>query len=70
MLSCEYCEIFKNIFIEHLSISGGCFCIAFWQIWQLPTGKMSFKLPLWYRIQSIGLQSKSMDWFLYDNGLH
>ena len=25
--------------------------------------------PLSYRNQSIDLQSKSMDWFLYDNGL-
>ena len=26
-------------------------------------------MPLSYRNQSIDLRSKSMDWFLYDNGL-
>ena len=30
---------------------------------------LSRKRPLSYRNQSIDLQSKSMDWFLYDNGL-
>ena len=31
---------------------------------------LSWRRPLSYRNQSIDLQSKSMDWFLYDNGLH
>ena len=31
---------------------------------------LSWQRPLSYRNQSIDLQSKSMDWFLYDNGLH
>ena len=30
---------------------------------------LSRRKPLSYRNQSIDLQSKSMDWFLYDNGL-
>ena len=30
---------------------------------------LSWRVPLSYRNQSIRLQSKSMDWFLYDNGL-
>ena len=30
---------------------------------------LSRRRPLSYRNQSINLQSKSMDWFLYDNGL-
>ena len=30
---------------------------------------LSWRRPLLYRNQSIDLQSKSMDWFLYDNGL-
>ena len=30
---------------------------------------LSWWRPLSYRNQSIDLQSKSMDWFLYDNGL-
>ena len=30
---------------------------------------LSWRKPLSYRIQSIYLRSKSMDWFLYDNGL-
>ena len=28
-----------------------------------------WRRSLWYRNQSIDLQSKSMDWFLFDNGL-
>ena len=31
--------------------------------------KLSWRRPLSYRNQSIDLQIKSMDWFLYDNGL-
>ena len=31
---------------------------------------LSWWRPLSYRNQSIDLQSKSVDWFLYDNGLH
>ena len=31
--------------------------------------KLSRRRPLSYRNQSIYLQSKSMDWFLYDNDL-
>ena len=31
---------------------------------------LSWRRPLSYRNQSIDLQSKSMDWFLYDNGLY
>ena len=30
---------------------------------------LSWRMPLSYRNQSIDLRSKSMDWFLYDNGL-
>ena len=30
---------------------------------------LSWQRPLSYRNQSIDLESKSMDWFLYDNGL-
>ena len=30
---------------------------------------LSWRRPLSYRNQSIDLQSKSVDWFLYDNGL-
>ena len=31
---------------------------------------LSWRRPLSYRNQSIDLQSKSLDWFLHDNGLH
>ena len=31
---------------------------------------LSWRRPLSYRNQSIDLLPKSMDWFLYDNGLH
>ena len=31
---------------------------------------LSWRRPLSYRNQSIDLRSKSVDWFLYDNGLH
>ena len=30
---------------------------------------LSWRRPLSYRKQSIDLRSKSVDWFLYDNGL-
>ena len=30
---------------------------------------LSWRRPLSYRNQSIDLRSKSVDWFLYDNGL-
>ena len=30
---------------------------------------LSWRMPLSYRNQSTDLRSKSMDWFLYDNGL-
>ena len=30
---------------------------------------LSWRAPLYYKNQSIDLQSKSMDWFLYDNDL-
>ena len=30
---------------------------------------LSWRGPLLYRNQSIDLQGKSVDWFLYDNGL-
>ena len=36
--------------------------------WSLIT--LSWRRLLSYRNQSIDLQSKSMDWFLYDNGLY
>ena len=35
----------------------------------LATLTLSWRRPLSYRNQSIDLQSKSMDWFLYDDGL-
>ena len=31
---------------------------------------LSWRRPLSYRNQSVDLRSKSMGWFLYDNGLH
>ena len=34
-----------------------------------PNLTLSWRRPLSYRNQFIDLQSKSMDWFLYDNGL-
>ena len=30
---------------------------------------LSWRIPLYYRNQYIDLQSKSMEWFLYDNDL-
>ena len=37
--------------------------------WKCPILTLSWRGPLLYRNQSIDLQSKSMDWFLYDNDL-
>ena len=38
-------------------------------IWKKVFLTLSWQSPLSYRNQSIDLRSKSMDWFLYDNGL-
>ena len=46
--------------------------ISKWQEWTFKisvTLTLSWRRPLSYRIQSTDLRSKSMDWFLYDNGL-
>ena len=40
------------------------YCFCYWVILTL-----SWRRPSSYRNQSIDLQSKSSDWFLYDNGL-
>ena len=39
-------------------------------VWNIRQLTISWRRPLSYRNQSIDLQSKSMDWFLYDNDLH
>ena len=42
-------------------------------LWTLPNAQqfltLSWRRPISYRKQSSDLRSKSMDWFLYDNGL-
>ena len=44
--------------------------IKFGETFQLPPRlTLSWRMSMSYRNQSIDLQSKSMDWFLYDNGL-
>ena len=51
--------------------------IHFWRKQNLHTNEwvnkwinaLSWRRPLSYRNQSIDFQSKSMDWFLYDNSL-
>ena len=46
------------------------FFISYWKLFLfLRFLPISWWRPLSYRNQSIDLQSKSMDWFLYDNGL-
>ena len=49
--------MFKELKVN--SFRGSCISLNF-----------SWWRPLSYRNQSIDLQSNSMDWFLYDNGLH
>ena len=46
-------------------------CCPSWLVILLIKFDLTFsrRRPLSYRNQSIDLQSKSMDWFLYDNGL-
>ena len=54
------------------SLLNRCFRICSnWSILHLQSTllTLSGRGPLSYRNQSIDLQSKSMDWFLYDNGL-
>ena len=45
------------------------FCFVFRRPLKHPRLTLSWRRPLSYRNQFIDLQSKSMDWFLYDNGL-
>ena len=44
---------------------------SIWNLFLRQSGPLtlSWRRSLWYRNQSIDLQSKSMDWFLYDNDL-
>ena len=52
-----------------------CFCIdqessvIGWLWFIIETPILSWRRPLSYRNQSTDLQSKSVDWFLYDNGV-
>ena len=75
VLFCEFCGIFKStFFIEHfwwLLLSQSCF-----QLYNIPSCtindflfNLSWRRPLSYRNQSVDLLCKSMDCFLYDNGL-
>ena len=50
--------------ISNLYLMLKCQIAFFWNILTL-----SCRRPLSYRNQSIDLQSKSVEWFLYDNGL-
>ena len=46
-----------------------CLVIVVKELWTKLILTLSWRRPLSYRNQSMDLQSKSMDWFLYDNGL-
>ena len=68
ILSCKAMNIVLNNvhiapFINSLANSGGLYGIFGLSL------TLSWRRPLSYRNQSIYLRSKSMDWFLYDNGL-
>ena len=63
--------IYENFFINSVF-----FLLLLWQLCTAVKSKhaidclaLSWRRPLSYRNQSIDLRSKSMDWFLYDNGL-
>ena len=54
----------KSIFLNFKEYNGLNIFLHFFPILTL-----SWRKPLSYKNQSIDLQCKSMDWFLYDNGL-
>ena len=56
----------KNIFRIKIAFSGQNWTGS--SIWKCLT--LSWRRPLSYRNQTVDLLCKSMDWFLYDNGLH
>ena len=66
-------DVDVNLLPEPLSSLFDLFLCKWKWIWyqknQQPSSILSRRRPLSYRNQSIDLQSKSMDWFLYDNGL-
>ena len=69
LFSCEFCEDLK----KPLSVHRVC-ASTMWGIYNADLLRsvltLSWRRPLWYRNESIeDLQSKSMDCFLYDNGL-
>ena len=45
------------------------YLFMFFPLYFLFSLNLSWRRPLSYTNQSIDLQSKSMDWFIYDNGL-
>ena len=46
-----------------------CFCLKTLKHFRFKCLTLSWRWPLSYRSQSIDLRGKSMDWFLYDNGV-
>ena len=63
-------EIVKvNLMSIYLMVVSQPLSKLMWNIMHCIFLTLSWRRPLWYRNQSIDLQSKSVDWFLYDNGL-
>ena len=77
-VSCKFAAYFQNTFFrEHLWVAASAYhslskCIMSQKIVQYNINAhltLSWRRPLSYRNQSTDLRSKSMDWFLNDNGL-
>ena len=62
--------MWKHVLVSDIVFSFFHFLAYFVVLWaETRILTLSWRRPLSYRNQSIGLRSKSMDWFLYDNGL-
>ena len=65
-----FSAFFRKIFCRGWAIKGMSYYNDMWSKSEMKLRlTLSWRRPLSYRNQSTDLRSKSMDWFLYDNGL-
>ena len=75
LLLSEVCQIFltllnlENFLFKLLNLENMVSTKSLWKLTKHKTLTLLWRRPLSYRNQSIDLQSKWVDWFLYDNGL-
>ena len=73
LFSCEFYKIFQNRFFAKLTLVldniENCKTTLHFLLQENLTLTLSWRRPLLYRNHSTDLLRKSMDWFLYHNGL-